>query len=175
VKDVYLGLTLDHNATVTGADALDFDAAQNRPMAIYHVAAKSRSEHKMHAVEGLERRIPLASFDAATLGGIATKLEPAEAARLGDVVKRQKDLEATRASLTKAKAEMTQAEADLARLREDLKAAGGDAGRAAAPLVTRVLATEDRLLVLRKQVETLTADEKARREAVLAAAKLLPS
>ena len=173
LKDVYVGLTLDHNATVSGADALDFDLAQNEPMAIYHVAAKSKVEHKMHALEGLERALPVDSLSAMRLEEIATALDPADAAKLADVIKRQKDLEATRKQLSKAKADVTQAEADLARLREDLKAAGGDAGRAAAPLVTRVLAAEDVLTTRRKAAETLSLDETTRATAVLAAARTL--
>ena len=172
-KDVYVGLTLNSNATVAGADSLDFDMAQSRPMAVYHVAAKSTLERKMHAVEGLERRLPVRSLNSVQIANIAAKLEPADAARLTEVGKRQKDLETTRERLAKAEADVKQAEADLARLREDLKAAGGDAGRAAAPLVTRVLAGEDRLTALRKQVETLGLEEKTRLDAVIAAAKLI--
>ena len=158
-KDVYVGLTLDHNATVSGADSLDYDATQNRPMAIFHVAAKSTLERKMHAVEGLERRIEMRALDSVQIAHIAAGLEPADAARMNELGKRQKDLETTRERLVKAKADVKQAEGDLARLREDLKAAGGDAGRAAAPLVARVLAGEDRLTALRKQVEALGAEE----------------
>jgi hypothetical protein len=172
-KDVYVGLTLNPNATVSGADSLDYDAAQSRPMAVYHVAAKSTLERKMHAVEGLERRLPVRALDSVQTTSIAARLEPADAARLTEVAKRQKDLETTRERLAKAKADVAQAEGDLARLREDLKAAGGDAGRAAAPLVARVLAGEDRLTALRKQVEALGADEKTRIDAVTAAAKLV--
>jgi len=172
-KDVYVGLTLDVNAKVEGADSLDYDLAAGRPMAVYRVAAKTKVDRKMHAVEGLERRMPIASLDAVTLAHIAASLEPSDAAKLQEVEKRQKDLETLRARIDKAKADVAQAEKDLERLRQDLKAAGGDSGRAAAPLVTRVLATEDRLAAMRKQVETLDGETKARADAVLAAAKLL--
>jgi hypothetical protein len=173
LKDVYVGLSLDPNATVSGADSLDYDMQKSRPMAVYHVGAKSKAQHKMHAVEGLERRLPLSSLSADRLAQIATGLEPAEAARLTAVEKRQKDLEAVRDRIAKAKDAVKQAETDLARLREDLKAAGGDAGHAAAPLVARVLRAEDKLAAQRQVVETLGAEEKTRADAVLAAAKLL--
>jgi len=172
-KDVYVGLDLNPNATVTGADSLDYDTAQGRAMAVYHVTAKSTLEHKMHAVEGLERRIPVGSVDADQLLGFAAKLEPAEATKLREVEKKQRELEQTRARLAKARADVEETNKDLARLREDLKAAGGDSGRAAAPLVGRVLQAEDRLAARRKQVETLEGEAKTRADAVLAAAKLL--
>ena len=75
--------------------------------------------------------------------------------------------------MAKAKADVDETEKDLTRLREHMKAlGGGDKGGgagAAAPLVARVLAGEDRLASLRKRLEGLEGEAKTRGTAVRAA------
>jgi hypothetical protein len=67
--------------------------------------------------------------------------------------------------MTAAREEMATLEKDLARLREDAKAIG-DRGALAQPLVTRIVAAEDRLGVVRTRIGDLEKDEKLKVEAL---------
>ncbi|HEX4512547.1 MAG TPA: hypothetical protein VH054_03395, partial [Polyangiaceae bacterium] len=69
------------------------------------------------------------------------------------------------AKMTAAREEMATLEKDLARLREDAKAIG-DRGALAQPLVTRIVAAEDRLGVVRTRIGDLEKDEKLKVEAL---------
>ena len=64
-----------------------------------------------------------------------------------------------------AREELATIEKDLARLREDAKAVG-DRGALAQPLVTRIVAAEDRLGVVRTRIGDLEKDEKLKVDAL---------
>ena len=78
---------------------------------------------------------------------------------------KEKDVEDAQIRLAEARDELKTLEKDLARLREDAKAIG-DRGPLAQPLVTRMVAAEDRMGVVRKRVDELEKDMKKRVDAV---------
>ena len=70
-RSVMLAMSLDHNATLTGPDSVDFDAAGSRPLAVFAVEPRKSIERKAHAVEGLVRTTAFASLTATRLTEIA--------------------------------------------------------------------------------------------------------
>jgi hypothetical protein len=175
-RTVYLALKVVSNAKVTGADALDYDEAASQPVAILKVPARTKVERALHVEEGLAHQTALGRLEAAALRELATKptLPAAARAILVEAAARQEELERARHDLEKARASLTELQADINRLREHLRAAGGEKGAGAAPLVGRVLAAEDRLTALRLRIEALDKDIVARRAPVRAALAKLP-
>ncbi|HEX7604115.1 MAG TPA: hypothetical protein VF316_21000, partial [Polyangiaceae bacterium] len=78
---------------------------------------------------------------------------------------KQKEVEDARLRLAEAREEQKTLEKDLARLRDDAKAIG-DRGPLTQPLVTRIVAAEDRIGVVRKRVDDLEKDLKKRVDVV---------
>jgi hypothetical protein len=81
----------------------------------------------------------------------------------------QREFERARREQAGTRAAITEAEGDLERLRAHLAALGGGGGAAAAPLVQRILDTEDRLARLRLEVPAREAEVARRRGALVAA------
>jgi hypothetical protein len=174
-RAVHLALQVVKNATVTGADAVDYDESAAQPVAVFNVAARRKVERAIRTEEGLVRHTSLAGLTAVGLRTLAAKatLPARSAAVLGEAAARQEELERTRRDIEKNKAAAAELQGDIGRLREHLRAAGGDKGAGAAagagPLVQRILAAEDKLSGLRRAGEALGADVKRRQDAVRAA------
>lgn len=180
-RRVYVGLPIVKNATVTGADALDFDDQSNNPVAIVKLAPRTEVRRTITSVEGVSSVMQIGSLRAERLAQLLAEpdLAPAEKAAITELDKAQKALEETQKALDKTKSDLAEVAKDSDRLRELLKAAGGDkpaaGGNGGGPLMTRVLAAEDRLTALRKQQETREAERVTRLAAVRAAAEKLPA
>lgn len=173
-KSVYAALPIVSNATVNGADKLDYDPAEGKPVAVLEAPPSKKLERKMQVVEGLSRSTRASDLKADALEKLANELGAVEGALVAEIAKKQKELEATEAKTATAEADIKTVDEDLKRWRENLKAAGGERGASAA-LVTRVVQLEDKLTALRKQLETLQAEEKTKSLAVHTALEKLPS
>ena len=170
-RAVYLGLAIQPNARVTGADAVDYDAATSTPLAVVRVEARGRVEREIVTVEGLSRPIATSDLTAEALARIAASpdLAAADRAVASEALARQKELEDVRRAKKTASDEADVAEKDLERLRDDAKALAGEHGGAPPPdLARRLLGVEDRYESARKRVNGLDVDEKARVERVTA-------
>ena len=171
-RAVYLALQVVKNATVTGADAVDYDENAAQPVAVFDVGARRKVERSLRTEEGLVRHTGLGQLTAAGLRELAAKkaLPAKTTAILTEAAARQEELERTRREIEKNRAASTELQGDIGRLREHLKAAGGDkaagAAAGAGPLVKRILAAEDRLTALRRALESLEADVKRRQDVV---------
>jgi hypothetical protein len=177
---VWVGLDLQKNATVKGTE-VDFDHESNRPVAVFQVPARERVERTLNAVEGVQRSTALAALDSPFLRQLAklASLPEADRKALRDAAERRSELERADHDVAKANGGVAEAEGDLTRLRENLRALGGEKGAGAVaaenPFVQRVLAAEDKLAALRKQLQTFAAERPGRVDAVRAAlAKLSP-
>ena len=154
-------MSLDRNATLTGPDAVDFDAASSRPLAVFAVEPRKNLERKAHAVEGLVRTTPFASLTATRLAEVAAaaSLPASDRAAATEAAARLREAEDAAKAAAQAKADIAEVEKDLQRLREHMKAVAGEHGGAggggANPFAGRVLAAEDRLTALRKKVGRL--------------------
>ncbi len=180
-RRVYVALPIVSNATVTGADALDFDDQSNNPVAIVKLAPRSDVRRTLTSVEGVSTGMGIGALRSERLTQLLAEpdLTPPEKAAITELDKAQRALEETQKTLDKTKSELVEAGKDSDRLRELLKAAGGDkpaaGGNGGGPLMTRVLAVEDRLTALRKQLETREAERMTRLSAVRTAAEKLPA
>jgi hypothetical protein len=177
-RSVMLAMSLDHNATLIGPDSVDFDAAASRPLAVFAVEARKSVERKAHAVEGLVRTTAFASLTATRLTEIAASgsLEAPDRAAATEAAARLHEAEDDAKAAAQAKADIAGVEKDLERLREHMKALSGEHPAGGAnPFAARVLAAEDKLTALRKKLDGLEADGKAKSEAAQTAlGKLAP-
>jgi hypothetical protein len=171
-RSVMLAMSLDHNATLTGPDSVDFDTATSRPLAVFALEPRKSVERKAHAVEGLVRTTAFASLTAARLTEIAASasLEAPDRAAATAAAARLGEAEEDAKAATQTKADIAEVEKDLQRLRDHMKALSGEHPAGAAnPFAARVLAAEDRLTALRKKLDGLEVDAKAKGEAAQSA------
>jgi hypothetical protein len=179
-RRVVLGMTIDKNASLSGADTVDFDVATSRPLAVFALDPRKRVERTLHSVEGLERKTPLGALTAARLAEfVASSALPAsDRAAATEAASGLRLKEQDMASIEQTKASVTEVQKDLERLREHMKALAGEGrppGAGPNPFAARVLAAEDGLVVLRRKLDALDADAKAKGDAArLALAKLVP-
>jgi hypothetical protein len=177
-RSVVLAMSLDHNATLTGPDSVDFDTATSRPLAVFAVEAGKGGERKAHAVEGLVRTTAFASLTAVRLTEIAASgsLGAPDRAAATEAAARLHEVEDDAKAAAQARADIAEVEKDLERLREHMKALSGEHPAGGAnPFAVRVLAAEDKLTGLRKKLDGLEADGKAKNEAAQTAlGKLVP-
>lgn len=177
-RTLHMPMAVQQNAQVQGADRLDFDPVAQRAIAIFELAAQSRSERPLSTTEGLVERHPVDKLAASWLLTLSTtaSIPAAERAALAEAAARQKELEDGAKELDKTRAEVKKTEKELERLREHLKAMAHDpsAGAAQSPIVKRVLDSEDRLTGQQKKIEGLEAEQDKRRDAVRHALEKLP-
>ncbi len=175
MKNVEARLAIVSNASVTGADKIDFDTESGKPVAVFAIPQGKKIARPMHVIEGLARSTEANQLKASDLAKLAAELGPA-GTQLLEVAHKQKELETTNDQIAKTKKLADGAEKDLARWRENLKAAGGDkAAGAPATLVQRVVQLEDKLEKLQASLEQLDAELTARTAAVHAALEKLPT
>lgn len=175
----YVGLDVDRNAAIQGADALDFDEERGRPTLVFRLPAKQKVARSFDVTEGLSRSTSFTALGEKQLRELAARasLPPAEAAIAGEAAARAKDVEVAARAVEVARRDIGAIEADVERLREHLKALGGDkggAGSAAAPLVKRLLDAEDRLATAQKRRDALEKEHAAKQEALRAVLSKLP-
>jgi hypothetical protein len=168
-RAIYLTLPLGTNAKVTGADAVDFDAATSTPVAITRIGPRARFEREIVTVEGKASSLGLDGITSERLAKLtaAPQLAATDRTVATEALARQRELEETRHDRTRATEELSAIEKELARLREDAKAVGGEQG-AATPteFAKRLLAAEDRHAAARKHLDDLAGQEKTRKESV---------
>ncbi|UQA62844.1 hypothetical protein [Polyangium aurulentum] len=154
-RTVFLSLEFVRNTAVRGTDALDFDVATNKPLAVFDVAAKTQKVRRLEADEGLHRSHRIDKLTVAELKRMAasTKLPAAQRAAIEDATRALLDADARQSILPTRKAELAEVEADLARLRGYLSASktGGDSER----FVEQILKKEERMKELRTRIATL--------------------
>ncbi len=111
-RTLHLAMKVQPNAQVQGADRLDFDAEENRSIAIFELAAQSRSERPVSTIEGLATHHKLKALQSAWLLNLAnaTAVPAAERAVLTEAAARQKELEDTVKELEKSRGELKKIE-----------------------------------------------------------------
>jgi hypothetical protein len=175
-RTIYVTLALDRNATVNGADALDFDTASSRPLALFKLGAGQRANRNMTSVEGMEKSWRPTDVTTKELLELAasTTLGPTDKQVAAEAAAKTKEIDELEKRVAEARAEVAAQERDVTRLRDDAKALG-EKGPSAQPLVTRMLAAEDKVAATRKKIDDDEKELKAKREALLAVfGKLAP-
>jgi hypothetical protein len=176
-RSVYLVLRLHSNAKVTGADALDYDTAQNKPVAIFRLEPRQKIERTFTSVEGLATRSPVEQLSPEQLEKLAqTPVSADEKAALRALAARRSEQVEAQKTLDSISAEVGEIQQEIERLRKNLEALGGDRSQRPEqnPFVRRLLAAEDRLAEARKKQDNLQKQASARKDAVLLALKKLP-
>ncbi|MCS6902447.1 MAG: hypothetical protein RMJ98_22390, partial [Myxococcales bacterium] len=177
-RSVYLALRLHSNAKVTGADDLDYDTAQNKPVAIFRLRPKEKIERTLTSVEGLVQRNSAEQLDPDRLETLAQapRLSMEEKAALRTLAARRSEEVETKKSLDAISTEISEIQEEIERLRKNLEALGGDRSQRPEqnPFVRRLLAAEDRLAEARKKQDGLQKQASARKEAFFLALKKLP-
>ncbi len=167
-KNVQAALPTVSNATVTGADKLDYDTALSRPVAVFTVTPGKKTVKPMRTVEGLALETRIDDLKSDALEKLAAALGTGGASVL-EIARKQKDVEDTKKKIEKANEQIAESEKDLVRWRENLKAAGGgEKGGAPATLVTRVVQLEDKRDKLKASLEPLQAELTVRTTALRA-------
>lgn len=168
-RTVLVQLHTSPNAKVEGADRVDFDRLGGRPLAVFELGPRARDVRRdVTIVEGLSRSIDVDGVSSRDLLAWAAEgdLPAAEIQALRDLASLQGAVEKSKEELAAAEADVKRVAEDIVRLREHLKALGdqGEAGNN--PLVTRVLAAEDKLEAARAKVTARSEEIEARRRAV---------
>lgn len=166
-RALHIEVPAGSNTEIDGADRIDFDLDRGRPLAVFQVPAQTRTKPRRVTIrEGLTR---IHGFEAVTVGVLeryadSTALSVATRKFVGEALTRRRAQAEAQTRVSKLEADIETAKADLERLRGHLQAlgeGGGDSERN--PLVKRVIATEDELAKLRRELET-AREELGRRE-----------
>lgn len=179
-RTVYLSVSAVDNATIEGADEVDYDATVKMPYAVFFAEAGRAAERSLTVTEGLQMRMTATSLTAEALEKLARRPSVPEATRaiLEEAAVKFAAAEAAgRGGQEKAKA-LAVLNGDIERLRGHVGALGdaGGQGGSAAALVKRLLASEDTLVALRAEVEKLNAAREEHLEAAVATLeKLAPT
>jgi len=163
-RTVFLNLDLVRNASVKGADELDFDVATVKPLAVFASEARSKKVRRLEADEGLSRRTPIKALGPQGLRAMATspKLSAAQKTQLEEAAKLLIDAEARESLLPKRREDLTEILADLARLRGYLAAATKT--DESATFSKSILEKEAKLKELRTRIATLGTEAQSFRE-----------
>lgn len=177
VRTVYLNLDIVDNSKVEGADELDYDVHEKKPLAVFKVEPGKKLERTLKIQEGLERSTAVDALTATRVTELAALevLPAADRAALKDVAARLEEAEARDKERTELEASVAEVTEDLKRLREHLAALGDKSGQGANanPLVKRILDAEDKLSALRAKQKTVEVAAKDRRKAAEAALEKL--
>src|SRR6185369_12204792 len=107
-RSVHVRLDVGSNASITGADAIDFDLETQTASAVFEMKARSARSETLQITEGKAQRMPLASLTAKELDQLVAveKVTPAQRQALtaARAIVRKSDDEA--AELQKAKREL---------------------------------------------------------------------
>jgi hypothetical protein len=176
----YVGLSVQKNSSIKGADALDFDEDRGRPVVIFRQAAKLKAQRAFEVTEGLSRAFRADSLTEKQLKEITAhgSLPAAELAVANEALPKARDVEAAGRAVEAVGKDISNIDADIERIREHMRALGGDkggAGPAAGPLVKRLLDAEDRLAAAQKRREAAEKDRTAKLEALRATLSKLPA
>jgi len=169
-RTVEYALAVVDNSRVEGADGVERDPGTGATYVLLEVPARERVVRTITVKQGLARVTHVDGVDAEVLARLVASpaVPAAKRAVLAAAADPQQQLERAHRERVGTTAALADAEADLERLRAHLEALGGDSGGAAAPLVRRVLDTEDRLAQLRREVPERDAEVTRRRAALVA-------
>lgn len=152
-REVHLVLDVGRNATVEGADGIDFDSTTNQPLAIFRVPPGKGQPRKLVVTRGLRMRTSVSQVNVELLESYAEipGLPQATKTTLAQAIVVARARYQAQEQVAELQREHETVTGDLERLREHLKALSDGERGASKPLLTRLLATEDRLQQVRKQ------------------------
>jgi hypothetical protein len=176
-RTVYLSLDIVDNSKIEGADELDYDVHDKKPLAVFKAEPGKQAERTLKIQEGLKRSTHVSALSAkraAELAGLESLPAP-DRAQLKEAATRIEEAEARQKEREETQASIDEVNDDLKRLREHLTALGDKSGQGANanPLVKRILDAEDKLAALRQKHKAAEAAMKDKRKAAETALKKL--
>jgi hypothetical protein len=155
-RTVFLTLDFVRNASVKGADELDFDTSAQTALAVFKIDAKQKATRKLSVDEGLARNDPFTSLTSKALRDLVAspRLPEAQKKILRAAATELLEAEVRRGLVPKRQADAAEVETDILRLRGHVSALQKNSDEAE-ELVERMLAKEDRLKALRTRVKEL--------------------
>jgi hypothetical protein len=170
-RRVYLVLEIVSNARVEGADGVDYDDAVASPLAVFDSARGQTSERKLELVEALERHDQVDALTSEELVDASNveDLPAATRAAFARAATHAETIEGITQSTEANEARKKEVETDLERVRGHVAALGNTGTPVATnPLVTRLVALEDRLSALRAENDVLDRRKVSELDAVRA-------
>ncbi|MDI1451521.1 hypothetical protein [Polyangium sp. 6x1] len=154
-RTVFLNLDLVRNATVNGADELDFDVVSNKPLAVFASEPRSKKVRRIETDQGLSRGTAVSALNPRGLRAIAAapKLPAAQRAALEEAAKHLTDAEARESLLPKRRADLDELVQDLGRLRGYLGATRSK--NDAEKFTAQILEKEAKVKELRTRIASL--------------------
>jgi hypothetical protein len=151
-RDVFFTLPVIDNARVEGADSLDFDTHDQKPLAQFAVGKKTSLERTLAVEEAMSRNHALGSITVELVTRLARseKLPPSQREILNAALAHLRLAEQYREEAIRLTTENRVLEVDIQRLRDNLTAAG--TGKESKAFRERLLAAEDRLRTARERI-----------------------
>lgn len=169
-REVYITLDVVTNATVTGADRLDYDRTTGTAFAIYDVEPGAVRELRLVTHEGLLRTIEVSAITSHELEGLldVSSLPAQERSVVKLALPSTQQVETVREQQTDLAGDIEATEDDVKRLREHLATlTKGEGGAAQQQLVSRILERDEQLRTLKAKNRVLST-ELARKRVALA-------
>ncbi|MEM9695313.1 MAG: hypothetical protein AAGA56_22410, partial [Myxococcota bacterium] len=173
-RQVFVRLSARSNAKVEGAPRVEFDRGRDRPLAVFDVAPRTEKKtESITVVEGLRTVSSRERLDVERLEELAfaENQPPRQRAGAKEVATKAAAAQVERSKLDDVEVKLAEAEKDIDRLRGHLKALQAETAGPDNPILTRLLANEDRLAQLREEkrsVERSVAAANREVEAALA-------
>jgi hypothetical protein len=171
-RTAYLPLEYVDNARVRGTDALAYDEAKRRAQGVFEIEPAQTRELILHVEEGLSESYPLPALSlgrvkklaaASSLPAWQRRLLDASVTWLAKARRAEQRIHSTEAQLKRVSARMVE-------LRDTLRVLPRTQSKAGAPLVRRLLATEQLQSSLTRKLEAL---KQAKRRLLLRARREL--
>ncbi|MCK5796070.1 MAG: hypothetical protein KAI47_02750, partial [Deltaproteobacteria bacterium] len=175
-RRVYVQLDVRKNASITGADALDFAPRTKTAYAIFSVPPLGHAKKTLVIKEGLERFINVFTLPRGQIKVLsqAPTLSNAVHGVFIAVLAKRKAFDSEKEKLRQNRRAEKRIKVTLARLRRHLSALGAKNGTVAAPLVKRILKMEDELEAKHALAQTIKTRKKEIRNETRSLLKKLP-
>jgi len=171
---VAVALPIVPNATLQGADAIDYDVVGHHVVGVFELPAGTRKRYQLQATEGVEAHFPIAQLteDSARSWLATATIPAAERAIVEQALPAITHLGALATQRDQAEAARSQTQSALRRVRAQLDKTQGEA---ATPLVTRLLELEQELGTHETHLSELAHALGAERSALAAQLQKLPA
>lgn len=166
-RKLYLRLGYVNNASVAGADGLEYDVEHGHALAAFDSAPGKQVFRDVVVEEGLTRNHAIGDAFGATQAralAASTTLPPAQRAALRSAAAHYEQAHAHDVTRAQRERDLAALAEDIGRLQNHVRALGESRADEADELVKRLLAAEDRTRRLRGQIEKLSQEAKRQRE-----------
>lgn len=167
-RTIHVRLDVGSNASITGADGVDFDLGTGTASAVFQLAPRSRRTPALQIAEGRSRSVALGALDQKQLEQLlsAEKLSAAQRQALAATRALVRQNQEEQAELVKLRQTQKEKEKDIDRLEKHLDASNGQNASAPRdnPFVQRLVKAEDEIERVRERIHRLEERRVSRAE-----------